>query len=355
MIAKVRECLVVALLVLGAGQLTVRNALAQSDSLPPAPLPAPVPAPPPALLGTPIPAQPAGPFAPVSPAPGPAQPADPGRDGWADLGATSRSPGFFMNYELQLLGPSLKQRLQGNVTYADGTTDTVHVPQADLDWTVSPKLELGYRLPDSLGSFILGYRFLVTDGSTNLSSDLGDFFVKSRLNFNQIDIDYASAQYSPLARYTFQWRIGARIIASYFDSRIGNDFYEARASNYFYGAGPHGMLDFERRFKDLPELGMFTRLDGAVAVGEVTQRFNEAFVDEFGNVPSAGSSLRRTQAVQTILFQAGLSYRPFGPADDHLRFTLGYQYEHWFNLGKLLDSRGELTTQGIFFRGEVDF
>jgi hypothetical protein len=318
--------------------------------VPPAPA-----GPAPAVLGTPVPAPAPGPFVPVPPAPGLAQPADPGRDGWADLGCPSRPPGFFANLELELLGPSIKQRLRGNVTFPDGTTDTVHVPQADLNWTVAPRFELGYLLPDSAGAFIFAYRFLVTDGGTNLSSDLGDFFVKSRLSFNQFDIDYASAPYSPLARYTLQWRIGARILSSYFDSRISNDFFEERATNYFYGAGPHATLDFERRFKELPELGIFTRLDGAVAVGQLTQRFNEAFVDQFGNVVSAGSSFRRTQAVPMFLFQAGLSYRPLGPAADYFRLTVGYQYEHWWEIGNLGDSRGELTTQGVFFRGEIDF
>ena len=37
--------------------------------------------------------------------------------------------------------------LSGTVTFPDGSTDTFHVPQTSLDWTVSPKIELGYILP----------------------------------------------------------------------------------------------------------------------------------------------------------------------------------------------------------------
>jgi hypothetical protein len=40
---------------------------------------------------------------------------------------------------------------------------------------------------------------------------------------------------------------------------------------------------------------------------------------------------------------------------ENIRLSGGYTFEQWWNLGKLGDSRGELTIQGFFLRGELDF
>ena len=61
--------------------------------------------------------------------------------------------------------------------------------------------------------------------------------------------------------------------------------------------------------------------------------------------------MRKTQSVEVLNLQAGVSYTP----TNYLRFSLGYEYEHWFSLGRADQSTGELTTQGIFLRGEFDF
>ena len=42
---------------------------------------------------------------------------------------------------------------------------------------------------------------------------------------------------------------------------------------------------------------------------------------------------RRTQSVPTLTLQAGLSYTP--PRMDFLHFTAGYQFEQWWNIGRL--------------------
>jgi hypothetical protein len=39
-----------------------------------------------------------------------------------------------------------------------------------LDPTASPRFEIGYRLPDNWGSIQLGYRFLATSGTDQLTT-----------------------------------------------------------------------------------------------------------------------------------------------------------------------------------------
>jgi hypothetical protein len=51
--------------------------------------------------------------------------------------------------------------------------------------------------------------------------------------------------------------------------------------------------------------------------------------------------------------EAGLRWTPRN--SQHLRFTFGYQFEYWWSLGQLADSRAELADQGFFFRSEFNF
>jgi hypothetical protein len=62
---------------------------------------------------------------------------------------------------------------------------------------------------------------------------------------------------------------------------------------------------------------------------------------------------RVTKSIPTLSAQIGLGWSPLG--GDHLRFSAGYLYEHWWMLGDIGSSRAELEDQGIFFRGEVNF
>jgi hypothetical protein len=343
MIAKARLLLVAALLVLPA----VASAQ-QPDLLPPVPVPVAPPGPPPVPPG-PTPGPPPVPFVPPAPSTGLA---DPGPNGWGPIyGAYSSAPTFFLGFELDILKPVFKNHLQGSVSFPDGTSATLNVPSTPLDWTVSPSFELGYKLPDSCGEFLLRYRFLNTDGTGSVATDAGDVGVKSRLSMNVIDLDYNSARYQPWPRWDLRWTIGARIATVFYDTSISNDAFSQSASNYFYGAGPHAGLELERKLSFLPAFGFFVKGDASVLIGQVKQRFSESFVDEAGDVVSTTTWQRKTQSVEVLNFQAGASYTP----TDYLRFTLGYQYEHWFSLGRLGDSRGELTTQGVFLRGQFDF
>ena len=37
------------------------------------------------------------------------------------------------------------------------------------------------------------------------------------------------------------------------------------------------------------------------------------------------------------------------------RYSVGYAFENWWYLAEAGDSRGELTTQGVFFRAEFAY
>src|SRR5262249_1598328 len=144
-----------------------------------------------------------------------------------------------------------------------------------------------------------------------------------------------------------------------FDSRASQDGFTQQASNNFFGAGPHARLDVERRLDLMPGLALFGRLDGAVVIGQVQQRFR-AEVGGDGGVMTDVVSQRRTQSVPVLNVQAGLSYTPWG--FNNLHFTTGYTYEHYWYVGRIgIDSAGNISgsraefwSQGWFLRGQID-
>ena len=343
MVANGRTWLTAALLG-AAAMLAPSIVLAQSLPSAPVPMlppPAPTPDPMAPSLGAPRPL----------PFPGPPPPpfserADPGPNGWAD--GPSGEEGLFFNTELDFVKPAVKNRLNGVVTFPDGSTNNVQVPQTSLDWTVAPRFEVGYRFPDSFGDLSASYRFLTSEGRGTAVNAAGAFDVRSRLDINQFDFDYASARYSPGPFWDLKWRVGARLADVFFDSRVSNGVFEQAASNNFFGGGPHFALDAERRIGLLPGFAAFGSIDGAVLVGQIHQHFQDD-----GTPFSADDTERRTQSVPVLTLKAGFSYTP--PRLEFVHFTTGYEFERWWDLARLGGSTGEVTDQGIFLRAEFAY
>jgi hypothetical protein len=307
-------------------------ARAQSEALPAAPVPVA-----PSGPGGPLVWQPPPPVAPVAPATplfeSPPTPSGP------TLGD------YYVSAEIAILFPTV----QGH------GTPTFSVPFQNLNTTISPTFELGYKLSDCRGYFIGTYRFLNADGTgTAVADDGTSFAVKSRLSVQSFGLDYGSAPEEIAPRYTFSWRLGARVDELFFDSRATNGPFTLQASNYFFGGGPHGRAELERRIGMLPGLSAFGRLDGAALVGFVQQRYR----DEAAGLLITARHYRTIPVVQA---QLGLSYAP--PGLPNLKISSGYLFEEYFAVGTLgfgpsgseVTSRGEAYWHGWFVRAQYDF
>src|SRR5436190_7918485 len=198
---------------------------------------------------------------------------DPGPNGWGPSYELSKAPGFFFDATLAIVQPTLKNRITNDIPLPGA--GAIRVPSVDLDFVAAPTFEVGYRLPDSAGFFAVSYNFLVTEGTGPTVIDGVTFATRSRLNINTLDIDYGTTPYEFAPRYTIAWRIGARISDVFFDSRIESGDFAQQASNDFFGSGPHARMEVERRIVALPGLALFGRLDGAVLIGQIQQRFRQ--------------------------------------------------------------------------------
>ncbi len=356
MVRKARGLLVVALL-LTLGELHPNAASAQAGpataqvvlGLPPGPISVSnLPPPPPVsgLLPSPEPGQPGG--ISFEDCNGPLLRGDPLLDR-----PEFPLPGWLLAVETGAMVPHIKNRLTAQVPVA-GDLVTVHVPTGDLDWTGPIRVELGYRFPEGFGEVLLSYRSLVSDGFGWMANfdALGDSaWRRSRLNLNEVALDYASREYSLGPCWDMKWKAGVRLASVFFDARAVAPVLARRNSNDYLGAGPELGLDLWRRL-GLSGWAWFGRLEGAALLGKIKQGFNEEVIRD-GTLVGGAQTIRGNQGVPVLTVQTGLSWTP--PRYTRLRLSTGYEYEMWWYIGQAADSAAELTDQGVFFRAELNF
>ncbi len=283
-------------------------------------------------------------------------------------------PGWLFDVETDILGTHVINHLGENtVSPIFPSGGGANVPMATLDWTVSPRFELGYRLPSAFGEVDVSYRFLVAHGSGSAPVGLAatpdaDAALKSHLSMDIGDVDYASRETS-LALLgpngpIMKWRIGLRFAGLSFDSQAveplaaaaaGSGIFYRSIENDYFGIGPHAGLDLMTR-RNSSGLGWVGKLDTALLFGRVNQ--------EFVRVSTTGASTEvdYTNQTQVPMLSGflGLDWRP--SSYPNLDILLGPTAEYWWNVGRMSDpdiyngtSAGEVGAYGAILRLEYNY
>ncbi|MFO0876513.1 MAG: Lpg1974 family pore-forming outer membrane protein [Gemmataceae bacterium] len=260
----------------------------------------------------------------------------------------------------------------GYPTFQIGVSDTptlTDVPALSLTPVtpssyISPTFEVGYRFA-TFGDYIaFNYRFINTDtNSTVVYTPPGAAYpTETHFWLNQFNLDWGLDYRRNL---TALWSVGTRIGAQALNlgystqTQKGATSYEITSN--FWGGGPHGRLDLERRFGFFPDLGIVGRADGALLIGSNHATSTVTRPAALG-VPALNSSSSTTvgRGIPTLNVQAGLSYSP----EDIPGFSItgGYVYEHWWSVGRMSTTEGnsffntgQIYSHGWFIRGQFDF
>jgi hypothetical protein len=278
-------------------------------------------------------------------------------------------PGLFGGIDFSLLFPHVKHDIRGSVPInldrvsIDAVPlaassmlrmiDDVRLPFAQQDATLAPKFMLGWRFDDGRGAVQVTYRNLATEGAGWLENfdSLGEGALFSRIDLNEVGLNYSTSEQPLGALWAIRWEVGARLATIYHDSRVFGRALGQRTTNYFIGAGPQIALDVTR---EIPNSGfaLYTRIDGAELLGRTEQKFSERLGDPDAPWAFGFSQQDGSQAVPYLGVQAGLSWLShFG----QYRVTAGYEFNQWWNTGRLGDSRGYLQAQGLFLRTEFNY
>jgi hypothetical protein len=289
-------------------------------------------------------------------------------------------PGWLFDVEMGIVGSSVRERLgqtdpAGQITVAvpgtGHTGDAVAVPMARLDWTVSPRFELGYWLASGFGEVDVAYRFLLAEGNSSIpagtiASPDAPAALNSHLKINPGDLDYASNETSLGPCCGMKWRIGLRYADVFFDSRadeqlpVGSGIFERSISNNFWGIGPHAALELSTQ-RNHGGLRLVGRLDAAILFGEVEQRFGEVSTTAGPTGFLSGEThFVNAQQVPMLNGFLGLDWRP--PRYPNSDVLVGYTAEYWWNVGRLSDpdfyngqSAGDVGDHGAVLRLEYNY
>ena len=296
-------------------------------------------------------------------------------------------PGCFVNVESSIVWTHFQNQLVGgqitlaqtsgaNINQSIGippgaglpiTGDVVRFPGNPLNVTATPRVELGYRLPDGFGEVKFGYRLLDTSGSdTLLLPDLGPASQDGHLRINFFDLDYATREFSLGPQWELRFAVGLRSVLLHYDSQINfldpvpavgefgtmpfTRLSESEAVDTWY-IGPHALVEADYKLP-VRGLALFGRADFSGLFARTHQTFEETFVENPG---STQIKVYNSLGTPMLATQAGLSWDV--PDWNHCRFMLGYQFEEWWQVGRGDNnmSEGSMYDQGVFLRAEINF
>jgi hypothetical protein len=284
-------------------------------------------------------------------------------------------PGLFWDVKFDIIHPTLfAGRFKNQVTTSAGQTVEVAPGAANLNWTVAPRVELGYRLPSGFGGFAVSDRFFNSVGTAPFSGPAGSTIRTSNLGVNYTDWDYVSREYTPWtnenAVWTLEWRAGIRLDYLWFTNRADQPFARAAGatgtfaqgdSGYDVGAGPHFGVAVDRK---IPQNGLYLHmmLDIADTFTRQHQQFSAltTTLNAAGQPARGGFNQNFWQELPILNYQVGVGWQP--PSLPNLKFYVGYVYEFWWQVSSNTNFPNNNTTfsgaaraffnnQGVVFQG----
>lgn len=293
-------------------------------------------------------------------------------------------PGWFVGAEVQIVKPHLNPQLQGttlpghnlpayeNNNPAGPRFTNLNIPSASLDWTASPRVFAGYRLPSGFGEFMVAYRHLGTAGSGSVPNTNGPIAINTRFAFDILDLDYNTRELSLWPQCDMKWTIGLRQMflfyglqgdQSFGQAAGGNGIAFAQATNNVYGIGPHAALELNHRLGD-SGFALYTRFDAGALYSDAWGQWNtvSSALGANGQPLRGQTNSFGHQMIPMINWRAGVTWKPeqFSGA----RVFVGYQYEYFWDLNRTPQSNGtpfvppalgQYQSQGIILQGTLNW
>ncbi|HEV3145936.1 MAG TPA: Lpg1974 family pore-forming outer membrane protein [Gemmataceae bacterium] len=283
---------------------------------------------------------------------------------------TYPQPGWFARIDAALVWP----HVANDLIAASETSPIVGplsgvpltLPYAPFAPTVSPHVNLGYRLLSGFGEIMAGYRFLGASGTGTTAGIDAPAALLSHVFLNVADLDYASREFNVYANWNMKWHAGLRVATVYFDSvadepiaaaAAGSGIFERRTTDLYWGIGPHYGVELTRRF-DHSGLALMMSADGSELFG----RNNQGYFEKSVAGVQGATFIANSQTVPVLNVFAGLTWQP--TQCPRLRGTLGYVFDYWWDVGTISSIAGtaltptpkaEMSNQGIVLRLDFNY
>jgi len=294
------------------------------------------------------------------------------------LGLPAQMPGWVGNIDVGIVQPYIGSKINSG-TDLDGTFpgNPVALPIGALNFTATPRFEIGYRWPEGLGEIRGTYTRIQATGNRTIPDQLPGFTraLRTRLQMNVVDFDYCFSEFNlgdipliPTMAQTPGWlglrrpptiyqndplairfRLGGRAATMFLDAQAtGAQVLNERMMNNFAGAGFHVAVEGTKAMPWRP-LSLYGKLDFAGVLGTVQQNFERT--DALGN--SAQSAVDTEVGVPCFGMEWGLQYVP--ASISNFRASMSYQYGHWWQFADTDDSTAIFQTNGVLLSGQWGF
>jgi hypothetical protein len=193
----------------------------------------------------------------------------------------------------------------------------------DLDWTVAPRITLGYRF-ENAGSLLVSYRYLFSDTGLDLSSSGGPVASYS-LEENWIDVTYLTRPWGPSwCGLRVQLEAGVRTAVLHDHGHGETDVEIDDGTDTFAGVGPELGLHLSWTFGD-SGVALFGRSSVGVLFGRTRERTDQFINDGVDQPTLTTTTDSHAQTVWDWRGEAGLSWTV--PHRPWMRFDLGVEGE----------------------------
>jgi hypothetical protein len=271
--------------------------------------------------------------------------------------------GWFAGVELTAVKPHLLSQINSGNSLQPTFSSSIQLPVANIDWSVMPRFQVGYRRENGLGEFSISYRFVLSSGAGAVANfdAAGAGTLSSSLNVQVLDLDYGFTDYNEelpwWVPFVVTRSLGVRVAGVMSESNVyGQQIHSEQARNTFVGAGPRTRFDMLWPLTSGPAprpLSFFSGFDLSGVIGPSNQRFYEQSLAGNSLLGATGRTGGNTTGIATLGVQAGLSWVPEW-RQNSARFSAGFQWERWWFLGGD-NGNVELTLQGPFVRGELRY
>jgi hypothetical protein len=186
---------------------------------------------------------------------------------------------------------------------------------------------------------------------------IGAMVVRSGFSWFNADLIYGSLPIQAGSRWNLQLEAGGRV-GVFFSDDVGEGwFFKQRVSNSFTGYGPVGAINVHYLLdphisETATRTSLYFRGEGGVLLGQSRQTLTEELHSPDG-IFYHQQRQTKSQTVETIGAEFGILRR--AGENSRSQFRFGYQFDQFWNLNRLNNSRLNLTAHGIFLRWELRF
>ena len=191
---------------------------------------------------------------------------------------------------------------------------------------------------------------------TGILNGLSAVSYRSRFEMNTVDPLLGTDWVEVYPKWEVKLEAGGRYGSFMLEDRGDNPFIHQMARTTYSGGGPLAALGFQHQIVTLAEsvpTWFYGRVEGSYLFGSANQTLDERINGLSSILYQNSSHASTSRGTPRVGAEVGLSITDMTHL--HLRVQVGYQFDRWYTVGNVDNSRLNLTLNGAFVRVEWNY